>query len=286
MKFRFPAEFYAKYLDYPSRLNKNALENAQFLKPLTKDQQVLEVGCGTGQFAQRFLLPHCRPCRRLVATDIDPDMIDFARDHYPRADVVYDVLDIATNDLGPFSERYGKFDRVLSFLAVQLIQDQKTAYSNIVHLLNDEGECLVLAFSSLETVDVWAELCGTEKWRGRIPDPAEIFNRSFNFNCLKTATEVEAEVRDTLRGTGLECLSCEVYEDVWKYDDMDSLLDIVLSVLPFNDSVPEEEWEDFRLLWAERLSRKLSASPGQPLEVKVGLYVFHARRSSECAAAD
>ncbi|KAL1469629.1 hypothetical protein MTO96_040970 [Rhipicephalus appendiculatus] len=172
----------------------------RFQGSLTEDHQVLEVGCGTGRFARLFLLTHCQPCRRIVATDCDPDMVDFARQHFAHERIVHDILDITTPNLTPFLERYGKFDRILSFMVFHMIKDQKTAYENIGRLLDDNGECLVVAMSSLDTMDVWLEVYKNPKWKRLIPDPRNIFNASINYNHLKSVTQVEAEVRDTLRG--------------------------------------------------------------------------------------
>ncbi|KAH9365814.1 hypothetical protein HPB48_013350 [Haemaphysalis longicornis] len=105
-----------------------------------------------------------------------------------------------------------------------MIHPINVAYANVAKLLNEGGECLITAFSSFDIADVWAEVCETDAWRGRIPDPATIANETFNFNCIKPAAQVESEVRNKLRGTGLECISCEVYHSTWQYADIDSLL--------------------------------------------------------------
>ncbi|XP_049523269.1 juvenile hormone acid O-methyltransferase isoform X1 [Dermacentor silvarum] len=277
---KFYPDSYAKCDHYTGQLHDEVLRRIRFEVPLTKEQQVLEVGCGTGRSARRFLLPHCQPCRRIVATDLQPDMIEFAREHFSHENIVHDVLDITTPDLAPFLETYGKFDRVFSFLVFHMIQDPRAAYANIAKLLNDGGECLVLAFSSLDFADVWAEVCGVPKWKGRIPDPRDVANASFNFNCVKSAAKIEAEVRDTLRGTGLQCISCEVRDSSWKFDSMDHFLDLFLNIAPFKATIPEEEWAEFSNLWAELMHRKSSTSPGEPIVMKFGFYVVHGRRFS------
>ncbi|XP_077527633.1 juvenile hormone acid O-methyltransferase-like [Haemaphysalis longicornis] len=280
----FP-ESYTKYDHFPSRESQKALQKTQFKNTLSKEKQVLEIGCGTGYFAQKFLLPSCQPCRRLVVTDVQPEMVDFRRQNFSHSDIVHDVLDIASPNLDTFLDKYGKFDRIFSFLSFHMIHPINVAYANVAKLLNEGGECLITAFSSFDIADVWAEVCETDAWRGRIPVsttdsyPRTIANETFNFNCIKPAAQVEAEVRNRLRGTGLKCISCEVYDSTWKYDDIDSLLDMFLTLLPFKPVIPNEEWSDFRSLWADLTTRKLAPVPGQPLEVKLTVSAIHGCRS-------
>ncbi|KAL1480867.1 hypothetical protein MTO96_050685 [Rhipicephalus appendiculatus] len=273
-------ESYAKYNHYSSQFEDDLLRKIPFRNPLTKDQQVLEIGSGCGHFARLYLLPHCEPCRKIVAPDLQPDMVEFAREHFSHEDIVYDVLDITTPSLSPFLERYGKFDRVYSFLVFHIIRDHTAAYGNIARFLSDEGECLVVAFSSFDMVDVWEGVCRMPKWTGRIPNPRNVVNSLFNFNRVKSADQVEAEVRKTLRETGLQCISCEVHDDSWEYDSMDSLLDMLLAVVPFKAIVPNEEWTDFVNLGAELTHRKLGTAPGEPLSMKFQVYVVHACRAA------
>ncbi|KAH8037004.1 hypothetical protein HPB51_008330 [Rhipicephalus microplus] len=253
----FDPDSFAKFDSQSSQSADEVLRRIHFQGSLTENHQVLEVGCGTGRFARQYLLTHCRICRRIVATDCDPDMIDFAKKHFAHDDIVHDLLDITTPCLDMFLERYGKFDRIFSFLVFHMIRDQKTAYANIAKLLNPDGECLVVAMSSLDTMDVWLEVYKMPKWKGRIPDPRNVFNASVNFNWIKSAAQVEAEVRDTLRGTG-----------------------ILLTIFPFKAFVPAEEWGCFRDSWAELMHRQLSPTQGEPLALKFTFYVVHGRRST------
>ncbi|KAH7942889.1 juvenile hormone acid O-methyltransferase [Rhipicephalus sanguineus] len=271
---------YSRNDDHRSQLSEAALKKVRFQNELTEERQVIEIGGGTGYFARQFLLPHCRPCRRLVATDLDPEMVEFATEHFSHQDIVRDVLDIVTPDLTPFLEKYGKFQRAFAFLVFHVIQDQRAAYENIAKLLTDDGECLVVAYSSFDLVDLWKDVYDIGKWKGVIPDPRSVLNASFNFNQIKTTAQVESEARDTVRGTGLECISCEVYDTLWKYDSLDTAVDMFLTVVPFKDTVPAEEWEEFRNLWLKIARRKMSPIPGKPVEVKHQLCAVHTRRSN------
>ncbi|KAL1480868.1 hypothetical protein MTO96_050686 [Rhipicephalus appendiculatus] len=120
----FNLENYARHSCCSSQFEDELLKKIRFRSRLTKEQQVFEVGRGIGHFARLFLLHYCQPCRRIVATDIDPAIVDFAREHFSHEDIIYDILDIPTPNFSPFLERYGKFDRIF-FLAFHMIEDKK-----------------------------------------------------------------------------------------------------------------------------------------------------------------
>ncbi|KAG0416977.1 hypothetical protein HPB47_006003 [Ixodes persulcatus] len=91
----------------------------------TLDHQFLDVGCGTGDFTRDCLLPRCPPCRRIVAADVSEDMVQYAREHFSHPKICYDVLDIASEDVSDFIERYGEFDRVYSFFCFHWMRNQE-----------------------------------------------------------------------------------------------------------------------------------------------------------------
>ncbi|KAH6943272.1 hypothetical protein HPB50_018385 [Hyalomma asiaticum] len=57
--------------------------------------------------------------------------------------------------------------------------------------------------SRFNYAEVWADVYGMPQWKRRIQDRRSLFKASFDFDRVKSATHVESEVRDTLRGTGL-----------------------------------------------------------------------------------
>ncbi|KAH8037005.1 hypothetical protein HPB51_008331 [Rhipicephalus microplus] len=96
---KFNRDDYASFNHYFSQFEDELLKKIRFRSPLTENQQVLEVGSGTGHFASLFLTHHCEPCKRIVATDFDPAMMDFARKHFSHEQIVYDTLDITSHSL-------------------------------------------------------------------------------------------------------------------------------------------------------------------------------------------
>lgn len=96
---------------------------------LSDAQDVLEIGCGTGTTALR-LAPSTR---RLVATDISPEMIAIAREKLAGQSVPGLSFSLADADTPAFEQ--GAYDAVLAF--------------SLLHLVNDLDQSLTLAAQAL-----------------------------------------------------------------------------------------------------------------------------------------
>lgn len=96
---------------------------------LSVDQDVLEIGCGTGTTALR-LAPSTR---RLVATDVSPEMIAIARDKLAGQNIHQLSFGVADADTQAFEQ--SAYDAVLAF--------------NLLHLVSDLDHSLALAVQAL-----------------------------------------------------------------------------------------------------------------------------------------
>ena len=96
---------------------------------LSADQDVLEIGCGTGTTALR-LAPFTR---RLLATDVSARMVGIAREKLAAEPVPQLSFAIADADMPVAGQ--GEFDAVLAF--------------NLLHLVTDLGRALELAAQTL-----------------------------------------------------------------------------------------------------------------------------------------
>ena len=96
---------------------------------LSADQNVLEIGCGTGTTALR-LAPFTR---RLMATDVSAGMIAIAREKLAAEPVPQLSFDVADADAAVAGQ--GEFDVVLAF--------------NLLHLVTDLDRALELAMRAL-----------------------------------------------------------------------------------------------------------------------------------------
>lgn len=109
----------------------NTLRRVQGL--LSADQDVLEIGCGTGTTALRLA-----PCtRRLLATDVSARMIDIARERLAAAPVPqlsFAVADADTPVAG--SSEYGA---VLAFNVLHMVTDLDRALEQAIRALRPGG---------------------------------------------------------------------------------------------------------------------------------------------------
>ncbi|KAL3223982.1 hypothetical protein MRX96_027049 [Rhipicephalus microplus] len=118
-ELRISTKLYAQNNSLQRKHNNTVLEFCQpaFLAEPLSTMQVLDVGCGTGDFTRDFLLPRCLPCARLVGIDCSVDMIKYASRHSAHEKIEYEVLDIG-EDVTEFISHRGRFDRcVLVFPA-------------------------------------------------------------------------------------------------------------------------------------------------------------------------
>ncbi|KAG0434537.1 hypothetical protein HPB47_019030 [Ixodes persulcatus] len=130
----------------------------------TEDQQFLDLGCGPGNITRDVLLPQCPPCRRLVAVDSSEDMLKYARERFSHPKIVYDTLDIVSDDLSEFVGRYGLFDRVYALHLLNWLKDQEQALKNIAKLMKPGGEALFTFSASTPQMRFRKKLAGMPRW--------------------------------------------------------------------------------------------------------------------------
>ena len=106
-------------------------------------QSILEVGCGTGRFAERLLRTHCPPETRYVGMDLSPRMIEIARDRL--AAVGERATVVETDGSFGFDGADGSQDRVVATYLLDLLSDDdiRSFLTETHRLLGPDGRlCL------------------------------------------------------------------------------------------------------------------------------------------------
>lgn len=89
-----------------------------------EESVVLDVGCGDGDVTTHLLLPILpKNLKKLVATDVSENMLDFARIKCKNSKVSFHQLDIGTKQIPNYFEE--NFDHIFSFYCLHWVQNQR-----------------------------------------------------------------------------------------------------------------------------------------------------------------
>lgn len=120
-----------------------ALDMAERLRHL-QPKSVLEVACGTGRVTKH--LPQVLPEGAIiVATDVNPAMVDFAKEQLKEHTAIqWDVVDAVSL---PYHNK--QFDCIVSQFGVMFYSDRRRAYAEAFRVLRPGGAFLFNAWDSL-----------------------------------------------------------------------------------------------------------------------------------------
>jgi ubiquinone/menaquinone biosynthesis C-methylase UbiE len=126
------------------------LEGLHELLALRPGENLLEVGCGTGQLTG-WLAERVQP-GRVVAIDFSPEMI---RKASCKGGGEFRVADVCQDDLGQ-----GEFDVALCFHSFPHFRDQPTALRNLASCLKTEGRLIVMHLRSRAEINAFHSRVG------------------------------------------------------------------------------------------------------------------------------
>ncbi|XP_077528658.1 uncharacterized protein LOC144141031 [Haemaphysalis longicornis] len=264
---------YALREHYQHQLNNEALSGVKFNSEPNEDRQYLDIGCGTGAFTRSVLLPLSSPCRRLVAADITPSMFEFARKENSDDKIVYDLLDISSDQqVSDFAQKHGPFHRIYSFLCFMYAHDEVVAFRNVARLLSPGSECLISAAVFHPALDAWADVQRMPEWNSLVLDPAKVFaNGVIRFHYTGSAAQIEKETRRRVTEAGLECLMCDVKSIPWYFEDIGSIFDKYSADFKLTGNVPPHKLEALKQDYTNFLRSVVTETPSG-CAINVGIY--------------
>ncbi|HYU94587.1 MAG TPA: class I SAM-dependent methyltransferase [Sphingomicrobium sp.] len=171
-----------------------AAERVRALQP----RRILEVAAGTGIVTAA--VHRALPEAELIATDLNPAMLDVAAAKFPGGGVHFqpaDALDL------PFGE--GEFDVVLSQFGIMFFPDKVKGMAEARRVLRDGGTCLTIIWDSLERNPVSAVLgrAVAEEFPG---DPPRFLER------MPFSYFDQAQIEADMRAAGLTDVAIETVE--------------------------------------------------------------------------
>lgn len=163
----------------------DAIETDLALAMLKLDpgMNVLDVGCGTGNFSMKLAERGC------VVTGIDGSeaMLKVARRKAAEKNLSISYLQMNATEL-TFEE--GTFDVVVSMAAVEFIEDSARAVAEMFRVSNIGGKVLI---GTINADSDWGEYYQTKKEQG---------NSIYRYASFKTINDLKAWNPDKLVGTG------------------------------------------------------------------------------------
>lgn len=142
---------------------------AERLPELPPSPRVLELGCGTGLLT-RLLLKHLPPGASLLASDLSPVMVEWARTSLDDPRLDFAVMDAEAPSLPPAS-----FDLVTSSLAAQWFENLPATLNRLVSLVRPGGTLLLGTLGS-GTFAQWRDAHAALGLRAGIADYPSVDN--------------------------------------------------------------------------------------------------------------
>jgi ubiquinone/menaquinone biosynthesis C-methylase UbiE len=110
---------------------------------------VLELASGTGSVTKQLLL-HLPPGSHLTATDLEPAMLEVAKQQVSNTNVSWDVVDM-TNI--PYAD--GQYDLIVCQFGLMLVPEKLKALSEMYRVLKKGGRLVFSVWAEIENNPVW-----------------------------------------------------------------------------------------------------------------------------------
>ncbi|XP_067122162.1 juvenile hormone acid O-methyltransferase-like [Centruroides vittatus] len=186
---------------------------------------ILDIGCGPGKTTKNILLPKCPKVKKIVAIDIVPNYIEYARKTYFDQKIEYKTRDIIQwFDL----KEIGKYDKIVSFYALHFVNDFKKLFSAISSLMKPGGYFFFVLITKCPMFSIVQELSTNQEWMKYIKADEILAPFVLNQSCK----DLETEFNNNLSKFNLRVTKSKLEVKDVTFSDEKNFLDINFSVLP------------------------------------------------------
>ncbi|KAF5299216.1 hypothetical protein FQA39_LY02389 [Lamprigera yunnana] len=208
---------------------------------------VMDVGCGPGNVTHDLIYPlFPKTINELVAVDVSPKMIQYAKKTYnANSKIKFTQMDISTDNIP--KNYYGHFDHITSFFCLNMIYDQRKAFSNIYNMLKPGGNLLLSCATDSVFYDIYKSMAEDEKWKMYCKHVKNAIPSTHFCN------DVQSYFENHLKEVGFEAQLCLVENKLFCFDKK-SFSGTVLSVSLFN--IPKSLKEEFVEYHLEYVNKK------------------------------
>ncbi|GFR09676.1 juvenile hormone acid O-methyltransferase, partial [Trichonephila clavata] len=127
----------------------------------TKDDVVLDAGCGPGGTTYQLVLPLFPNVKKILAVALVPVGIEFAKKYNSRPLIEYTVDNL--EDWSTLEHWEGEISKLISIYCINWLKDQQKAFRNIFKLLKKGGEAAIVFAVESRFYDAILELQNSPK---------------------------------------------------------------------------------------------------------------------------
>uniref|UniRef100_A0A1I8M195 Methyltransferase type 12 domain-containing protein n=1 Tax=Musca domestica TaxID=7370 RepID=A0A1I8M195_MUSDO len=201
---------------------------------------LIDIGSGPGDVVYDCIYPIMPDTyQRLVFSDIKNSMMEYAREHYhhlPNSD--FKVLNIESHE-ELLNDLKGQFDHVTSNYCLQLVVDQRQAFTNIYNLLRPEGgDILINTAPYVSLFDGFTGLSHNDKWAPYMED------LQYFTSPLQHVEDPKQYMLDLLEAIGFCDYQVETRDRVHTYS-VEAYKASVKAIAPYIPRIPIHLQDDF-----------------------------------------
>ncbi|XP_075224343.1 juvenile hormone acid methyltransferase [Lycorma delicatula] len=224
------AELYAQSNSNQYKDNEKILQEYKNKLNWVENEQILDIGCGTGNTTVDLILPIIPKSASLTGIDISKDMIKFAQKTYKNDKLRFTTLDIAADNV---TEILGNetFNKIFSFYCLHWIPDQRKAAENIWKLLKTGGMALIVFIAKSSLFSLYKWLSEQPKWKEYMLD----VNNYASYQDVQNPCEIYSEL---LHATGFKVIECYEKETSVNARTIKELEKALKAVNPFINRMP------------------------------------------------
>ena len=108
-----------------------------------EEEDILDVGCGSGDVTASLLYSAIPVRCRLTGCDVSGEMVEWAQEHHQTDNIQFSQLDIASS-LQPRLTFPAGFHKIFSLYCLHWVRDLPAAVRNIHSLLLEGGQALLV----------------------------------------------------------------------------------------------------------------------------------------------